>query len=211
MQLRLVVLSDQQILAVSYGSITNPLSKPTNDWHLDRGSLFDPRIFGYGQDWECACGKYRGQQYEGLICDVCGTKIGIAEILQRERFGHINLALPVRHPLRSQRVVATIPVLPIAYRAPTTDGAELNLMYAALVRANEDVKQEVLESEKATSVLLEKLAKLCCNEWLDRPRSADGRPLRSLTKLLVQSTDVRGPALAVYLTALALGLAADND
>jgi DNA-directed RNA polymerase subunit beta' len=48
------------------------------------------------KDWECACGKYRGIKYKGIICDRCGVKVTHSRV-RRKRMGHINLAAPVVH------------------------------------------------------------------------------------------------------------------
>ena len=99
MVLRAVPLTDNEIRAFSFGRVNNPLAEPTRDWKEAKGSLFDPRTFGYHRDWRCACGKYSGEQHENMICDMCGVKVGVAELLRRQRFGHINLPIAVPHPL----------------------------------------------------------------------------------------------------------------
>ena len=48
------------------------------------------------RDWECACGKYKGTKYKGIICDRCGVKVTHSRV-RRKRMGHINLAAPVVH------------------------------------------------------------------------------------------------------------------
>src|SRR5690606_2694036 len=58
--------------------------------------LFCERIFGPEKDWECACGKYRGMKYKGMICDRCGVKVTHSRV-RRKRMGHIELAAPVVH------------------------------------------------------------------------------------------------------------------
>jgi DNA-directed RNA polymerase beta' subunit len=58
--------------------------------------LFCERIFGPEKDWECACGKYRGMKYKGMICDRCGVKVTHSRV-RRKRMGHIELAAPIVH------------------------------------------------------------------------------------------------------------------
>src|SRR5207302_3054221 len=53
-------------------------------------------IFGPEKDWECACGKYRGMKYKGMICAPCGVKVTHSRV-RRKRMGHIELAAPVVH------------------------------------------------------------------------------------------------------------------
>jgi DNA-directed RNA polymerase subunit beta' len=60
----------------------------------EKDGLFCERIFGPEKDWECACGKYRGMKYKGMICDRCGVKVTHSRV-RRKRMGHIELAAPV--------------------------------------------------------------------------------------------------------------------
>jgi DNA-directed RNA polymerase beta' subunit len=62
----------------------------------EKDGLFCERIFGPERDWECACGKYKGTKYKGIICDRCGVKVTHSRV-RRKRMGHINLAAPVVH------------------------------------------------------------------------------------------------------------------
>ncbi|MDK7227514.1 hypothetical protein, partial [Lactobacillus iners] len=48
------------------------------------------------KDWSCACGKYKGIRYRGIVCDRCGVEVTSAKV-RRERMGHIELAAPVSH------------------------------------------------------------------------------------------------------------------
>src|SRR5262249_5780825 len=43
-----------------------------------------------------ACGKYRGVQHQGMICDHCGVKLTRSRV-RRQRMGHLELAAPVVH------------------------------------------------------------------------------------------------------------------
>ncbi len=62
----------------------------------ERDGLFCERIFGPEKDWECMCGKYRGQKFKGMTCDRCGVQITNSRV-RRKRMGHIELAAPVVH------------------------------------------------------------------------------------------------------------------
>jgi DNA-directed RNA polymerase subunit beta' len=62
----------------------------------EKDGLFCERIFGPERDYECACGKYKGTKYKGIICDRCGVKVTHSRV-RRKRMGHINLAAPVVH------------------------------------------------------------------------------------------------------------------
>ena len=58
--------------------------------------LFCERIFGPSNNFECACGKYKRVQYEGLICERCGVELTESRV-RRHRMGYINLIYPVAH------------------------------------------------------------------------------------------------------------------
>ncbi len=62
----------------------------------EKEGLFCEKIFGPERDYECMCGKYRGQKYKGMTCERCGVQI-VQSRVRRHRMGHIELAAPVVH------------------------------------------------------------------------------------------------------------------
>lgn len=38
----------------------------------EKDGLFCEKIFGPVKDWECACGKYKGIRFRGIVCERCG-------------------------------------------------------------------------------------------------------------------------------------------
>ena len=50
---------------------------------------------GPEKDWECACGKYRGMKYKGMICDRCGVKVTHSRV-RRKRHGPHRAGRPGR-------------------------------------------------------------------------------------------------------------------
>lgn len=62
----------------------------------EMGGLFCERIFGPIKSLECACGKYKRIQYEGLICERCGVELTESRV-RRHRMGYINLIYPITH------------------------------------------------------------------------------------------------------------------
>ncbi len=62
----------------------------------EKEGLFCEKIFGPERDYECTCGKYRGQKYKDMTCERCGVKI-VPSRVRRHRMGHIELAAPVVH------------------------------------------------------------------------------------------------------------------
>ncbi len=80
----------------SYGEVKKPETINYRTYRPERDGLFCERIFGPEKDYECACGKYRGMKYKGMVCDRCGVKITHSRV-RRTRMGHIELAAPVVH------------------------------------------------------------------------------------------------------------------
>jgi hypothetical protein len=81
----------------SYGQVLKSETYSGPPYRAEKHGLFCERIFGPERDWQCACGKYQGIKYKGVICDRCGVKIAPRQV-RRERFGHINLPMMILHP-----------------------------------------------------------------------------------------------------------------
>jgi DNA-directed RNA polymerase subunit beta' len=88
--------SPEEILNWSKGEVTKPETINYRTGKPDREGLFSEVIFGPIKNFECSCGKYKGQQFAGLICDRCGVEV-TRSIVRRERMGHIFLAAPMSH------------------------------------------------------------------------------------------------------------------
>ena len=86
----------QDIKSWSFGEVKKPETINYRTYRPEKDGLFCERIFGPEKDWECACGKYRGMKYKGMICDRCGVKVTHSRV-RRKRMGHIDLAAPVVH------------------------------------------------------------------------------------------------------------------
>ncbi len=80
----------------SFGEVKKPETINYRTYRPEKDGLFCERIFGPEKDWECACGKYRGMKYKGMICDRCGVKVTHSRV-RRKRMGHIELKAPVVH------------------------------------------------------------------------------------------------------------------
>ncbi len=80
----------------SFGEVKKPETINYRTYRPEKDGLMCERIFGPEKDWECACGKYRGMKYKGMICDRCGVKVTHSKV-RRKRMGHIELAAPVAH------------------------------------------------------------------------------------------------------------------
>ncbi|HUG19765.1 MAG TPA: DNA-directed RNA polymerase subunit beta' [Planctomycetaceae bacterium] len=88
--------SPSDIRGWSYGEVKKPETINYRTYRPERDGLFCERIFGPEKDWECACGKYRGMKYKGMVCDRCGVKVTHSRV-RRKRMGHIELAATIVH------------------------------------------------------------------------------------------------------------------
>lgn len=95
----------------------------------ERSGLFSMRVFGPIDDDECMCGKYKGAQHRGVTCEKCGVDVTSSSV-RAERFGRVELAVPVVHPWfagEAARALGVSPAdlaaaLPLAERVETTLG-----------------------------------------------------------------------------------------
>ena len=95
-EVSLKLASPDRILDWSHGEVTKPETINYRTQRPEKHGLFDERIFGPVEDYECSCKKYRGIRYKGIVCEKCGVEITRA-IVRRERMGHIELCVPVSH------------------------------------------------------------------------------------------------------------------
>lgn len=93
---KIMLASPNDIRSWSFGEVKKPETINYRTYRPERDGLFCERIFGPERDYECACGKYKGTKYKGIICDRCGVKVTHSRV-RRKRMGHINLASPVVH------------------------------------------------------------------------------------------------------------------
>jgi DNA-directed RNA polymerase subunit beta' len=93
---KVTLASPNDIRSWSYGEVKKPETINYRTYRPEKDGLFCERIFGPERDYECACGKYRGTKYKGIICERCGVKVTHSRV-RRKRMGHINLASPTVH------------------------------------------------------------------------------------------------------------------
>jgi DNA-directed RNA polymerase subunit beta' len=93
---RISLASPQDIRSWSHGEVKKPETINYRTYKPEKDGLFCERIFGPEKDWECSCGKYKGQKFKGMVCDRCGVKVTHSRV-RRKRMGHIELAAPVVH------------------------------------------------------------------------------------------------------------------
>lgn len=93
---KISLASPNDIRSWSFGEVRKPETINYRTYRPEKEGLFCERIFGPERDWECACGKYKGTKFKGIICDRCGVKVTHSRV-RRKRMGHINLAAPCVH------------------------------------------------------------------------------------------------------------------
>lgn len=92
-----------------------PTGPSKDDWTETIGTLWDQRIFGCRRAFGCACGRFFGGEYLGVVCDRCGVRVG-TDKARWLRFAHVNLPQPIAHPFSADAPpLEALPVLPAAY------------------------------------------------------------------------------------------------
>ncbi len=95
-QVAIRLASPDDIRDWSYGEVTKPETINYRSFKPEKDGLFCEKIFGPVRNWECNCGKYKRIRYRGVVCERCGVEVTHSKV-RRERFGHIELAVPVLH------------------------------------------------------------------------------------------------------------------
>lgn len=134
----------KEILSWSYGMLRIPRKRDARTWEDRLETLDCQRIFGPLHDFVCACGKFCGVDRQGMMCDICGVKIGPSE-LRRSRFAHVELTVDVSHPLStSDDSLRFFPILPAGFHQSPA-GGQLAESYDDLVRANSSEEHDAME------------------------------------------------------------------
>ena len=94
--IKISLASADRIRSWSCGEVKKPETINYRTLKPEKDGLFCEKIFGPTKDWECACGKYKGIRFRGIVCERCGVEVTTAKV-RRERMGHIELAAPVSH------------------------------------------------------------------------------------------------------------------
>ena len=151
------VATTREVRSWSFGQLQAPRPAGANRTEHHRGTLFDQGLFGPLRDYECSCGRFRGIQYKGMICDRCGVKITTTDS-RRTRFGHIELPLTIGHPLGElSDALDAFPVLPAVY-FESLSGASVADTYEALLAAC--ARQDEITVIEGTKRIVELLAPL---------------------------------------------------
>jgi DNA-directed RNA polymerase subunit beta' len=141
-EIGLKLASPETILEWSHGEVTKPETINYRTQRPEKHGLFDERIFGPVEDFECSCKKYRGIRYKGIVCEKCGVEVTRA-IVRRERMGHIDLCVPVSHIWFLRGVPSRIALL----MGITAAAIEKVIYFAGYIitKVNEDDRARILK------------------------------------------------------------------
>lgn len=139
--LKIHLADGDEIKTWSFGEVTKPETINYRTFKPERDGLFDEKIFGPVADYKCACGKYNGYRYKGVICDKCGVEVTRAKV-RRERMGHIELAAPVAHIWYFKGIPSRIATLMDI--SPKSLEAVIYFSSYILMEVDHDKKAEVL-------------------------------------------------------------------
>lgn len=63
------ISSPESIIERSYGEVVNINTISYKTYKPEPGGLLCERIFGPVMNYECSCGRYKGYEYYGIICN----------------------------------------------------------------------------------------------------------------------------------------------
>jgi hypothetical protein len=127
------LVSPDRIREWSYGELREP------------ADLESQRVFGPVRSFWCACGRYRGRAYAGIVCRRCGVEV-IHAASRRMRTGHIVLSASVVHPWYA---AAAAQLLGVPIEGMLVEELRVALLALDLDRIAEDVKREIVTAPKA--------------------------------------------------------------
>ena len=110
--------------------------------------LYSPSVFGPEHDLSCHCGNYAGAEMVGRVCPSCGVIVAAdASRLRMRRFGHVELSVPIPHPLIRSVALAVFPIAPIGLRVKSRNElTTIGSKYERLIEMNTAVRDSVCSS-----------------------------------------------------------------
>jgi DNA-directed RNA polymerase beta' subunit len=168
-----------EIRELSSGVITRPIWA-AGDPELRRGGLFDPEIFGPG--WSDPTPGVDRERVEGTV-DTFVRDVG------REAYGHIELAVPVPHPVAGDRleVIAVIPpsLRPLIYlQHARYSASDLNDLYQRVIEVSAKLRRiktfDPQLAARGAPDLARAIEHLFLNASHEPARTPTGRPITAL-------------------------------
>lgn len=168
-----------QILEISAGAITRPIWA-AGDPELRRAGLFDPEIFGPG--WSDPTPGAERERVEATV-DTFVRDVG------REAYGHLELPVPVPHPIAGPplEVLAIIPpsLRPLVYlQHARYSASDLNDLYQRVIELSAKLRRiKTFDPELAARCapdLARAIEHLFLNASPEPARTATGRPMTAL-------------------------------
>jgi DNA-directed RNA polymerase subunit beta' len=111
--IKIRLASPDEILSWSHGEVKKHETINYRTLKPEPDGLFCEKIFGPTKDYQCACGKSKRSDAKGKICEKCGVELTDSKV-RRERMGHIQLASPVVHGLKTLTGIPQDSVKPTA-------------------------------------------------------------------------------------------------
>jgi DNA-directed RNA polymerase beta' subunit len=192
-----------QIRERSAGAITRPIWA-AGDPELRRAGLFDPDIFGPG--WSDPAPGVDRERVEGTV-DTFVRDVG------REAYGHIELPVPVPHPIEGDplEVLAVIPpsLRPLIYlQHARYSASDLNDLYQRVIEIAAKLRRiKMLDPDfaaRGAPDLARAIEQLFLNATPEPARTPTGRPMTAL----VHHLQIAGRG-AVRALCLGLGYVAE--
>jgi hypothetical protein len=157
------IAKTSDIRSWSYGGLTAPRDTSATFQDNVKGTLFDQRIFGPIRDFKCACGKYSGDDFANMVCDICGVKV-TSKRSRSTRFGHIDFFIDIAHPLSPEMRLSCFPVVPADF-IQSPGGQRLQALYDQLIEGN--LRRNYDDLAISTNTIVECLTPLVVmlNNW----------------------------------------------
>lgn len=175
--LAIVRATPAELRARSAGVVSTPIWA-AGDPALRRGGLFDPQIFGPG--WDDPTPGVDRERVEGTV-DTFVRDVG------REQYGHIELPVPVPHPLGGDpiEVLAVIPpsLRPLIYlQGARYSASDLNDLYQRVIELAAKLRRvrDTDLGSRGTRELTRAIEHLFCNESAQPARTSSRRPMMAL-------------------------------
>ena len=169
----ITLASPEMIRSWSCGEVTKPDMIDMKNLRPVKDGLFCETIFGPTRSFQCACGRYKGKKYEGVICENCGTEVTKSDV-RRDRMGHIDLAAPVAHVWYSVHMPSPICTLLGLSKSDLRDILYFNAY--VVLSVNEYIRQKYIEKENSEgSVFIRQAAAAANRKILDLKKKRDER------------------------------------